>query len=86
MWREIGLKLRLENSVLDIIEVEHTQQRKRLEKTLDAWLKQNQDKATWGVLELAITNANRAELALQPLSDLDTSKNIYVAISVTATE
>ena len=66
----------LQSSVLDIIEADYPHdQRKRLSKTLDAWIKQDQDKATWGVLELAITNANRVELALSPLSDLNTSKN-----------
>ena len=73
LWREIGLKLRLQSSVLDIIEDDYpNDQRKRLSKTLDAWIKQDQNKATWGVLELAITNANRAKLSLSPLSDLNT--------------
>jgi len=68
--------LGLQSSVLDIIEADYPHdQRKRLSKTLDAWIKQDQDKATWGVLELAITNANRVELALSPLPDLNTSKN-----------
>jgi len=74
LWREIGLKLGLEISVLDNIEADCPQQRKRLEKILDAWLKLDQDNATWGALELAITNANRAELGLEPLSDLAASK------------
>ncbi|XP_065902727.1 caspase-7-like isoform X2 [Dysidea avara] len=29
-----------------------------------------QDKATWGVLELAITNSNRADLGIKPLSEM----------------
>ena len=70
-WRGIGLKLGLEKCILDNIEADHPLQRECLEKTLDAWLKQDQDKATWGVLELAITNANRVKLALEPLQSLD---------------
>jgi len=31
---------------------------------LDKWLRLDGDKATWGVLELAITNANHEDLGL----------------------
>lgn len=61
----------LESCVLDNIAADHSPVQKCLEKTLDAWLKQDQDKATWGVLELAITNANRVKLGLEPLQNLD---------------
>ena len=84
LWREIGLKLGLKSSVLDIIDADNpNDQKKRLSKTLDAWIKQDQDKATWGVLELAITNANRAQLALPLLSYLDTGKEYVFAFSST---
>jgi len=79
LWRAIGLKLGLQSSVLGIIEADFpNDQRQRLSKTLDTWIKQDQDKATWGVLELAITNAIRAELALPSLSNLDTGKILQV--------
>ena len=59
----MGLKF----AVLQNIECENRQQRRRFEETLHAWIYQDQDRATWGILELAITNANRAELGYGPL-------------------
>ena len=68
LWREVGLNLGLKSYLLDNIEEENHLQRKRFEKTLEAWIKQDQDNATWGVLELAITNANRAMLGHERLT------------------
>jgi len=68
-WRSIGLKLGLDASVLDNIEVDHHEQRKRFEVTIMKWMSLAGNNATWGVLELAITNANRADLSLEPLSE-----------------
>jgi len=69
LWRGVGLKLGLQASVLGNIEDDYSRQRKRFEKTLHAWMGQYGDNATWGVLELAITNANRVDLGLKPLSE-----------------
>jgi len=63
LWRGTGLNLGLKESLLDSIEHDHKAQRKCFDITLKMWLQKDQDKATWGVLELAITNANRAELS-----------------------
>ena len=35
--------------------------------SLKMWFRQAQEKATWGNLELALTNSNRAELSLTKL-------------------
>jgi len=43
---------------------EDNQQKNRFQETLHAWIEQDQDNATWCILELAITNANRAVLGL----------------------
>ena len=54
--------------MLDAIESNYPQQRKRFEITLTKWLRLDGDKATWSVLELAITNAIREDLSLGKLS------------------
>ena len=69
MWRQIGLKLGLSDSVLDNVEADHHEQRKRFEVTLSKWMKLDNNSATWGILELAVTNANREELSLGVLSE-----------------
>jgi len=67
-WRQIGLKLGLDASVLNNIEIDYHQQRNRFEETLRKWMKLAGNNATWGALELAITNANREELSLEALT------------------
>ena len=74
LWKGVGLKLGLEAPVLNNIEADYRHQRKRFDKTLSAWMDLYQDKATWGVLELAITNANRADLGIKPLSESKTDR------------
>jgi len=69
MWRSIGLTLGLDTSVLDNIEADHHIQRKCFEVTLTKWMNLDRNNATWRVLELAITNANRADLSLEPLTE-----------------
>ena len=69
MWRPIGLKLGLDTSVLNNAEADYHGQRKRFEVMLSMWMKQDGENATWGVLELAITNANREELSIEALSE-----------------
>ena len=64
LWRTIGLKLGLQDSLLDVIESEHPLElRDRFRRTLQYWLKQDVS-ATWSTLEFAITNARRDELGL----------------------
>ena len=67
LWRGTGLNLGLDESVLNNIQNDYKEQRKCFEVTLQKWSSLDQDKATWGVLELALTNANRADLSLTNL-------------------
>ena len=68
-WRSIGVNLGLSNDVLNMIQRDWpTQERERLRVTLEKWLDQD-IKATWSTLELAITNAYREELNLKPLQE-----------------
>ena len=79
-WKSIGVNLGLKQEVLNLIEAENRSQfRECLRQTLDRWLQLNPN-ATWSTLELAITNANRAENNLDPL---DTSKGIlHITIAI----
>ena len=77
LWRGVGLNLGLKSFLLNNIEEENHLQRQRFEKTLDAWIKQDQDNATWSVLELAITNANRAVLGLKRLTKSMIKRYVY---------
>ena len=69
LWRQIGLKLGLDASVLDNVEADCHVQRKRFEVTLSKWMRLAGNNATWCTLELAITNANREDLSLGALSE-----------------
>ena len=69
LWRGIGLNLGLRSKVIDNIERDYTEQRRRFEMTLEKWQMQDGGKATWGALELAITNANRADLSYNRLEE-----------------
>ena len=67
-WRSIGLQLGLEQAPLDVINADHrNQNRECFRLTLDKWLQQD-TKATWSKLELAITNANRVTLGIDVLA------------------
>ena len=67
-WKDIGLLLGLKSSVLDLVASAHPMQdRECFRATLEKWLQLNVG-VTWSNLELAITNANRESLGLQPLT------------------
>ena len=73
-WRDIGLPLGLKSSVLDLVASAHPMQdRECFRAILEKWLQLNVG-VTWGNLELAITNANRENLGLRPLT---TGKGIF---------
>ena len=68
LWRSIGYKLGLEDAVLNNMQSDHCKHRENFTATLQKWL--NQDvKPSWNTLELAITNAKREELNLEPLKE-----------------
>ena len=74
-WRDIGLQLGLKSVVLNQVASAHPMQdRECFRVTLEKWLQLNVE-VTWENLELAITNANRVNLGLQPLT---TSEGIYI--------
>ena len=66
-WRGTGLQLGLKSSVLDQVEADYHTLSERFRVTLEKWLQLNVG-VTWANLELAITNANRENLGLQPLT------------------
>ena len=66
-WRATGLQLGLKSSVLDQLEADYHTLSERFRVTLEKWLQLNVG-VTWANLELAITNANRESLGLQPLT------------------
>ena len=66
LWRSIGYKLGLEDAVLTNIQSDCIIRRECFTVTLQKWLDQD-ERPTWNTLELAITNARREELSLQPL-------------------
>ena len=69
-WRVIGLQLQLDTTVLDIISKDNPLDCTFcFEKTLEKWLELVPD-ATWKMLEIAITNARRAQLGLKPVTDV----------------
>ena len=77
-WRDIGLLLGLKSSVLDLVASAHPMQdRECFRATLEKWLQLNIG-VTWSNLELAITNANRESLGLQPLTAGKKHKGYYV--------
>ena len=65
-WWDIGLQLGLKPAVLGTIKANHDTQEERFKMTLKKWLDLN-SKGTWADLEFAITNVNRASLALDEL-------------------
>ena len=67
-WKDIGIELGLDLDRLDIIARDNPLENKAsLRETLYQWLKLNTDDATWKVLEIALTNVNRAKLELDPV-------------------
>lgn len=80
-WRDIGLLLGLKSSVLDLEVSAHPRECFRV--TLEKWLQLN-DGVTWENLELAITNANRAILGLDPLTTSKDHINTSIATYIHA--
>ena len=69
-WRDIGIELKLEINVLDIISSDNPFNCTAcFKRTLDKWLKSNPN-ASWDALEVGITNVRRAKLGLEPVNDV----------------
>ena len=67
-WKSIGLLLGLTKEALEIIELNHhhVQPNECFRDTLHQWLEIDVN-ASWGTLELCITNAKREEGGYEPL-------------------
>ena len=77
-WYNIGIELEVDLCVLDNIKQNNLNQSEAcFQKTLDKWLKLNTDDAKWGVLEVALTNVNRAKLKLDPVDSVY-GKDVYL--------
>ena len=69
-WKDIGLELDLSYDALVIIETDNPNKCVQcFEATLAKWLKANPH-PTWTVLEVAITNARRKYLDLNPVTNI----------------
>jgi len=69
-WKDIGLELELKLDILKAIRLNYPHKVEDcLEDVLDKWLKSTPS-ATWGALELALTNVNRQKLDLDPVDDV----------------
>ena len=77
-WYNIGIELEVDLCVLDNIKQNNLNQNEAcFQKTLDKWLKLNTNDATWGTLEVAVTNVNRAKLKLDPVDSVY-GKDVYL--------
>jgi len=66
-WKDIGAQLGLKPAVLRNAGADLPNNNKEcFRKTLESWMQM--EKATWGKLELAITNVNRQNLGLPKLT------------------
>ena len=68
LWRATGLKLGLEDDLLETIARDNPKHQECFRVMLQKWLIQDVN-ATWNTLELAITNAQRDDLSLDNLSE-----------------
>ena len=69
-WKDVGLELGLNLSVLHMVKVDHlNQSRMCLQAILEKWLRLTPD-ATWRALEIALTNVTRQKLDLDPVDDV----------------
>lgn len=75
LWRSVGYNLGLEDAVLNNIQSDCIIRKERFTVTLQKWLEQD-ERPTWNTLELAITNARREDLSLEPFKE---SKRISIA-------
>ena len=68
LWRAIGLKLGLEDDLLETIARDNPKHQECFRVMLQKWLIQDVS-TTWNNLELAITNAQRDDLNLDNLTE-----------------
>jgi len=77
IWRDVGIELGLELSVLKSIEENYPKNVTTcFQETLNKWLKFDPG-PTWTMLEIAITNVQRQDLNLNPVESLY-SEDLYM--------
>ena len=76
-WRDIGLELNLKLDILKNIQKNNQEVEDRFEDVLDKWLKST-PKATWRMLEVALTNVRRQHLGLDPVDDVHGEIKLYI--------
>ena len=70
-WKNVGIELGLELTILNTIEKDHPLQSEDcFQAMIDKWLRLTGDNATWKALEVALTNVNRQKLDLDPVDDV----------------
>ena len=71
-WKDIGLELGFDFDELAIVEKDHHSSGcvGCFQVIINQWLQRNPDNATWGALEVALTNVNRQKLKLDPTDDV----------------
>ena len=84
LWKFIGYKLGLKDTVIDMIKGDYSTQRECFMATLQIWLEQDVG-PTWNALELAITNARREEQNLEPLNESKRILNCTASVILIAT-
>lgn len=76
-WKSIGMELGLEFDILDEIESKNIHQNVHcFQKALNMWL-ETIPYPTWCVLEIAITNVNRVESGLHPVTRVFGKDTVY---------
>ena len=77
-WKSIGLELGIDNHSLKNIKTDNPKDCVAcLQETLEKWMEIDTEGVTWKILELALTNVNRANLKLDPVDDLF-GKSVYL--------
>ena len=83
-WKDIGLELNLKLDILKNIQKNNQKVEDRFEDVLDKWLKLA-PKATWRMLEAALTNVRRQQLGLDPVDDVNGKITLGVMLFFTCT-
>ena len=68
-WKNIGLELDLDYHQLDVIEINHKDNKAKFLDMIRFWI-QRGGVATWKALEVALTNVKRQKLGLGPVDDV----------------
>ena len=76
-WKKIGIELDLQPTTLNTI---RGSDEGCFQAMIEKWLCLTGDKATWKVLEVAITNVHRQKLSLDPVDDVYGMKKYIIYV------